>query len=103
MGFVGFSNLPTQYHRRSLQNGFDFNIMCIGSSGLGKTTLIDTLFNFDGYKERRNPYESLDATRATVAIQTTSQTISEGGVTLRLNIVDTPGFGDHINNDNWYE
>ena len=27
--------------------------------------------------------------------------ISENGVRLRLNIVDTPGYGDQINNENW--
>ena len=28
--------------------------------------------------------------------------IVENGVKLRLNIVDTPGFGDQVNNENWY-
>ena len=28
--------------------------------------------------------------------------IVENGVRLRLNIVDTPGYGDQINNENWY-
>ena len=27
--------------------------------------------------------------------------IVENGVRLRLNIVDTPGYGDQVNNDNW--
>lgn len=27
--------------------------------------------------------------------------ITENGVRLRLNIVDTPGYGDQINNENW--
>jgi septin family protein len=29
--------------------------------------------------------------------------IEENGVRLRLNIVDTPGYGDQVNNDRWYE
>ena len=28
--------------------------------------------------------------------------IVENGVKLRLNIVDTPGYGDQVNNENWY-
>lgn len=28
--------------------------------------------------------------------------IEENGVRLRLNIVDTPGYGDQVNNENWY-
>lgn len=27
--------------------------------------------------------------------------IEEGGVKMKLTVVDTPGFGDQINNDNW--
>lgn len=30
------------------------------------------------------------------------QVIEENGVRLRLNIVDTPGYGDQVNNDRWY-
>lgn len=28
--------------------------------------------------------------------------IEENGVRLKLNIVDTPGYGDQVNNENWY-
>ena len=28
--------------------------------------------------------------------------IVENGVRLRLNIVDTPGYGDQVNNEGWY-
>ena len=28
--------------------------------------------------------------------------IEENGVRLRLNIVDTPGYGDQVNNDRWW-
>ena len=28
--------------------------------------------------------------------------IEESGVRLRLTVVDTPGFGDFVNNDEWY-
>ena len=28
--------------------------------------------------------------------------IVENGVRLRLNIVDTPGYGDQVNNEAWY-
>jgi septin family protein len=29
------------------------------------------------------------------------EVIEENGVRLRLNIVDTPGYGDQVNNDRW--
>lgn len=35
----------------------------------------------------------------TVSIESTSADIDENGVRLRLTVVDTPGFGDFVNND----
>jgi hypothetical protein len=29
--------------------------------------------------------------------------IEENGVRLKLNVIDTPGFGDQVNNENWCE
>lgn len=31
-----------------------------------------------------------------------SPVIEEGGVKMKLTVIDTPGFGDQINNENWY-
>ena len=66
MGYVGFANLPNQVHRKSVRKGFQFTAMVVGTSfslslsldvyqhahflhsgesGLGKSTLINTLFN----------------------------------------------------------
>lgn len=28
--------------------------------------------------------------------------IEEGGVKMKLTVIDTPGFGDQINNENWW-
>ena len=65
---------------------------------MGKSTLVNTLFNTSLYppKERKPP--SLDISK-TVSIQSISADIEENGVRLRLTVVDTPGFGDFINND----
>lgn len=43
---VGFRTLPDQSVRRHFQHGFAFNILCIGETGIGKSTLMDSLFNF---------------------------------------------------------
>ena len=46
---VGFSSLPDQIYRKSLRRGFNFVVLVIGESGLGKSTLINSLFLTDVY------------------------------------------------------
>lgn len=60
------------------------------------------MFNTSLYppKERKQP--SLDIIPKTVSIDQISAIIEENGVRLRLTVVDTPGFGDFVNNyDSW--
>jgi septin 3/9/12 len=51
-------------------------------------------------KGRLTPDEPV---RSTTEIQTVSHIIEENGVRLRLNIVDTPGYGDQVNNDRCWD
>jgi hypothetical protein len=44
-GHVGFDSMPDQLVNKSVQNGFCFNILSIGETGVGKSTLADSLFN----------------------------------------------------------
>ena len=46
---VGFSSLPDQIYRKSLRKGFNFVVLVLGESGLGKSTLINSLFLTDVY------------------------------------------------------
>lgn len=72
--------------------------MVVGESGLGKSTLVNTLFNTTLYPPKENTPPSAE-TPKTVAIESISADIEENGVKLRLTVVDTPGFGDFVNND----
>lgn len=88
MGYVGFANLPNQVHRKSVRKGFQFTAMVVGSlsrlfpflshfhtilssigeSGLGKSTLINTLFNTPLYPPKEPLPPSADRPK-TVAIE----------------------------------
>ncbi|KAL1407642.1 Cell division control protein 3 [Vanrija albida] len=96
--WVGFSNLPNQVHRRSVRRGFQFVAMVVGESGLGKSTLINTLFETKLYQPKVIPDPGADRGK-TVQIESISAEIEENGVRLKLTVVDTPGFGDYVNNE----
>jgi septin 7 len=98
MGYVGFANLPNQVHRKSVRKGFQFTAMVVGESGLGKSTLINTLFNTTLYPPKE-PLPPAAERPKTVAIESITADIEENGVRLHLTVVDTPGFGDFVNND----
>ncbi|KAG8450658.1 hypothetical protein GDO86_003073 [Hymenochirus boettgeri] len=96
--YVGFATLPNQMHRKYVKKGFEFTLMVAGESGLGKSTLINSLFLTDLYQDRHLPSPEERVTQ-TVEIVKQTVDIEEKGVRLRLTIVDTPGYGDAINNE----
>ncbi|XP_037605752.1 septin-5-like [Sebastes umbrosus] len=99
--YVGFATLPNQVHRKTMKKGFTFTLMVAGESGLGKSTLINSLFLTDLYKDRKvpNAQERIDQT---VDIVKNALTIEEKGIKVRLTIIDTPGFGDAVNDtESW--
>ncbi|XP_057291275.1 septin-7-like isoform X3 [Hydractinia symbiolongicarpus] len=99
--YVGFANLPNQVFRKSVKRGFQFTLMVVGETGLGKSTLINSLFLTDIY----TPSEYEDAASKfgkTMTVNASTFELKEGGVRLQLTVVDTPGFGDNIDNtDCW--
>ncbi|AJU32183.1 Cdc12p [Saccharomyces cerevisiae YJM987] len=95
---VGISNLPNQRYKIVNEEGGTFTVMLCGESGLGKTTFINTLFQTvlkraDGQQHRQEPI------RKTVEIDITRALLEEKHFELRVNVIDTPGFGDNVNNN----
>ena len=94
--------------------------MVVGESGLGKSTLINSLFLTDLYpgmilKDYLNLFSDIfklniffsqkidrivanaaEKIKKTVQLDASTVEIEERGVKLRLTVVDTPGFGDAI-------
>jgi len=102
-GYVGFANLPNQVHRKSVKKGFEFTLMVVGEAGLGKSTLINSLFLTDLYPDRKVPDAVDKISKKTVQLDASTVEIEERGVKLRLTVVDTPGFGDAIDNTDSFQ
>jgi len=99
-GPVGFCGLPKQLHRRAVRRGFQFTLMVVGESGLGKSTLVNSMFLTDIYSSKLG---SLPKPEQTLEVDAHSILLEEEGVKLALTVLDTPGFGDRLDNSTcWY-
>ncbi|NWX45368.1 SEP10 protein, partial [Steatornis caripensis] len=96
-GPVGFDSLPDQLVKKSVKQGFCFNILCIGETGSGKSTLINSLFNTN--------FDDPVSTHFLPSVRLRAQTyeLQESSVLLKLTIVNTVGFGDQINKEDSYK
>lgn len=100
--YVGFDSITQQIEHKLLKRGFQFNVIVVGQTGLGKSTLINTIFA-SHLIDSKGRLEAEEPVRQTTEIQAVSHVIAENGVKLRLNIVDTPGYGDQVNNENCWD
>ncbi|KAG9127587.1 cell division control protein [Ceratobasidium sp. 392] len=100
--YVGFDSITRQIEHKLLKRGFQFNVMVVGQTGLGKSTLINTIFA-SHLIDSKGRFEHDEPVRQTTEIQAASHVITENGVRLKLNIVDTPGYGDQINNEGCWD
>ncbi|XP_020034568.2 septin-9 isoform X2 [Castor canadensis] len=101
-GYVGIDSILEQMRRKAMKQGFEFNIMVVGQSGLGKSTLINTLFKSKISRKSVQP-TSEERIPKTIEIKSITHDIEEKGVRMKLTVIDTPGFGDHINNENCWQ
>ncbi|KAK3556696.1 hypothetical protein QTP70_014202 [Hemibagrus guttatus] len=116
IGYVGIDAILEQMRRKAMKQGFELNIMVVeefqflrenteaaeGSrvrAGLGKSTLINTLFKSKVSRRSVMPSDE-ERIPQTIEIKSISHDIEEKGVRMKLTVIDTPGFGDQINNEN---
>lgn len=67
--------------------------LCPGETGIGKSTLMNTLFNTMFENEEASHYQN------SVYLRPRTYDLQESNVHLKLTIVDTVGFGDQINKE----
>ncbi|KAJ3482568.1 hypothetical protein NLI96_g6901 [Meripilus lineatus] len=99
---IGIANLPNQRHKIVAKRGAHFTIMVVGESGLGKTTLVNTLFSTElspAKNYNRRHHKQLDKL---TEVEIIKAELEEKQFKTKLTVIDTPGFGDYVNNrDSW--
>ncbi|RSH77933.1 uncharacterized protein EHS24_003006 [Apiotrichum porosum] len=108
--------------RKQAKKGVQLTIMVVGSSGTGRTTFVNTLIEQPLLPHRsqqllrdpENPRSEVDPTLAQqaaadahierkVEIKQHNVELDEDGMRIALTVVDTPGFGDGIDNENCFQ
>ncbi|THH27265.1 hypothetical protein EUX98_g6926 [Antrodiella citrinella] len=99
---IGIANLPNQRHKIVAKRGAHFTVMVVGESGLGKTTLVNTLFSTElspAKNYNRRHHKQLDKL---TEVEIIKAELEEKQFKTKLTVIDTPGFGDYVNNrDSW--
>ena len=72
--------------------------MVVGASGLGKSTFVNTLFETTVISKRPVAKSDKVNVNPTIAITPYTLDLDEDGVKVNLTLVDTPGFGDALDN-----
>ncbi|KAI9244669.1 putative septin [Phascolomyces articulosus] len=105
---IGVAHLPNQRHKIVAKRGANFTLMVCGESGTGKTTFVNTLFTTTIKDPRKieHRHKTVDTHNRhgdrTVEIEITRAELEENMFKVKLTVIDTPGFGDYVNNyDSW--
>lgn len=80
-----------------MRNKSNIYNLFLGETGIGKSTLMDTLFNTN--------FENFESSHFEPQVKLRAQTydLQESNVRLRLTVVNTVGFGDQMNKEDRWE
>ncbi|KAK5682225.1 Cell division control protein 11 [Elasticomyces elasticus] len=88
--------------KKNVKKGIQFCLMVCGASGTGRTTFVNTLCN----RSVLSPHPNLDDPSVAhleegikIKPQTIELELDEEGTRVSLTVVDTPGFGDNVDNE----
>ena len=84
--------------KKNIKKGIQFNVMLVGQSGVGKSTFANTLVEAQLVPPRPTQPSAAQMEK-TMAVTPYSCELEEDGLKINLTVIDTPGFGDNIDND----
>lgn len=85
---VGINTLPDQLVSKKKKTGFNFNVMVVGEPGVGKSTLMETLFKIK--------MPESDPKDRTERLEIVTESIEEDNVTLDIKIISTQNYAQGI-------
>lgn len=88
-------SLPTHYMNRMTKNGLSYNVLVVGPTGIGKTTLINSLFDFEYQDIASNNHSSPN-----VSLNISTYSPPSSSIDLKLTIIETKGFNDQLDKSN---
>lgn len=96
---IGISNLPNLHHKFHLEKGIQFNIVVIGSHGLGKTTFVNNFFGQEVLSSELKTEVIQDA----CSIEVNEFEVNEENYKIKMDIIEIDGIGDNIDNSKCYK
>lgn len=94
-----YDALPNQVTVKTTTRGTSFNLMVVGPREIGKTTLINSLFDFDAKKDSPDFDRGVDDVE--LRIQEFKPAIRN--LQLKLTIIETKGFNDRLDRSEMYK
>ncbi|KAH0838473.1 septin [Lanmaoa asiatica] len=82
-----------------VKKGVQFTLMVVGASGTGRTTFVNTLCESEVLAHKISDNPDTAHIEEGIRIKPVNVELEEDGVRIALTIVDTPGFGDNIDNE----
>ncbi|KAL2107350.1 hypothetical protein VUR80DRAFT_5329 [Thermomyces stellatus] len=85
--------------KKNVKKGIQFCLMVCGASGTGRTTFVNTLCGKTVLNHKDSDDPNSAHVEEGVKIKPITVELDEEGTRISLTIVDTPGFGDQIDNE----
>lgn len=100
---IGISHLPNQRYRSFCRKGLNYNMMLIGSNGVGKSTFVNNLFKHDVITNNMNAYslqqnDTENIRNPLVRFFITETPFVEKKFNINIKIIEVDNVGDQVDN-----